>query len=544
MEIERSRSSRRSVIAALAVLTGACGGLPDQDEGPPPGAGGEEVETTQAAVTAAFGGVVTDVEKMRFDLYPCPSPAQPDVDGDGVPDGVAASKHMISPLGAGALPQGLPAFENNPLDARSAHRYSDALFVVPALTCHVVRSSPLKADESPSKDCYPAAKTIGPVPAGKTKEVVIINQCKGAEKAVVDAVAALNHPPELLKIWFERDGKPALKFTQSCETLRVCAAVLDPDNDPIEWNLFEVDAAGKPVLPPKLAFKPAPGYPVDNGQGVSKNCWDLPRSKKGDYHVQLLARDQVWDRVSNPGAPTLIPVEKFIAAFQHESYRSRAEQQFPLHVVKCERDCEQGVHLVFAIDTSGSMVDESAQLCAAISSLTFPFPTKIDVYGLIGGASPPGFPCVTDSVANKLGASVPGDDGACGGTLNQSESWGQATAILAERHAWQPGYVKVIAPLSDEATCDGNPCNDPGQDRDAIDNAAYVAVNRPDPVIVSPIIATPAGSFPPTDVACVDGLAQSIAGSTGGKVFNSNATATDLPAHIKSLVAAACGEEP
>ena len=35
-------------------------------------------------------------------------------------------------------------------------------------------------------------------------------------------VAALNHPPEVMDLYFTQDGEPASKFTESCKTLTVC----------------------------------------------------------------------------------------------------------------------------------------------------------------------------------------------------------------------------------------------------------------------------------------------------------------------------------
>jgi hypothetical protein len=515
-------------MACLAVLGTACGNEENLIN--------PEVGTTQTAIKAALGGVKTDVEQMRFELHECPSADNPDADNDGLPDG-APLQDLISPMGPGFLPDGLATFQNKPADASSAHPFSDGLFVVRAGVCYVVRSTPLKQDKSPSKDCYPATKQIGAVPAGKTKEVVIINQCKGDPKGIADVVALLNHPPELVHLTFENDGKPATKFMEDCpdETLRVCAKVLDPDNDPIEWFLFQVNEHGQFVNPPTVTRKVAPGYPKPANDGISVNCWDVSAPGPGSYNLLLVARDQMWDNVTDPANPKLISIEELIGDTQHEKRLSRAVQSFPLHVVPCQ-SCEKGgVDVVFTMDTSGSMTDDGAALCNSIAQVQ----AELMMEGIVahtrlwgitnqGGAQ---FSCLTDTVLATLGPAVPGNAGSCGPTLDHEESWGQSTAIVAERYPWTPGAVRVIVPLSDEESCRGIPCEDPGADRDSITNAIDRA--KTNKVIVSPITAQGAS-------ACVTTLAGDLASGTGGLTFQSTDPALDIAGYIKTLIKNAC----
>jgi len=506
------------------------------------GPGDDPVGSTKAAITAALGGVENDVEKVRFELFGCPDPGHPDGDMDGVPDGVAADQTVISPMGPGFLPDSLDRFKDNPLDSSttgSKHRYSDGLFVVPANVCQVVRSTPLKGDGSASGDCYSGARTVGAVPAGNTKELVIVNQCKGRPKAVIDAVAALNHPPELIQLTFEQDGKATTKFS-SCTPFLMCARMLEPDNDPLSFSLTQVDAYGVPVIPPLVAINQAAGYPKAEGKGVTLNCWDVKASKGGSFDLQVVAKDMIWDNVTDPASPKLIPIEDFIATQQHEMYKSRAAQTFPIHAEECDEPCRLGVDVVVTMDTSGSMFDESAALCGGVSSLQGALGAAgitANVHLLAIAAPDPGgvglFPCLTDTVPNLLGAPVPGNPGSCSNVLSQNESWGNSTPIVAQRFPWTNGALRVIVPVSDEGPCNGDPCQSPGPDRDSILNA----INQHGSAVVSPIVASGA-------VACTVDLANMLAMGTGGAVFQSTNPAADLVEHMKNLVLTACKKTP
>ncbi|MFT4569301.1 MAG: hypothetical protein ACI8TX_000487 [Hyphomicrobiaceae bacterium] len=85
---------------------------------------------------------------------------------------------------------------------------------------------------------------------------------------------------------------------------------------------------------------------------------------------------------------------------------------------------------------------------------------------------------------------------------NDNEDWGNATSILADEFPWTPGALRVIVPISDEGPDNGDSCRDPGDDRDAIENAIVLA-NEND-VTVSPIAADGASD-------CVVELGQDIA---------------------------------
>lgn len=191
--------------------------------------------------------------------------------------------------------------------------------------------------------------------------------------------------------------------------------------------------------------------------------------------------------------------------------------------------------LVFVMDTSGSMGDESQALCATIGQVAQDLANQgitlnTTVLGITQGSSS-SFPCLTDSVSNLLGPQVPGDPPPGEENLNDSEDWAPGTAIVADRFPWIPGAVRIIVPISDEGAEDGDPCDDPGEDRDSLENAIAIALVNG--VVVSPIAGTGSDS-------CVIDLMADLAAATGGTSFVSTDPQADIPGSIAAIVLAAC----
>jgi hypothetical protein len=198
------------------------------------------------------------------------------------------------------------------------------------------------------------------------------------------------------------------------------------------------------------------------------------------------------------------------------------------------------LQVVFVMDTSGSMVDQAAAICtqtaAVIQSLAGQGITVRPAF--LGITENPGgdFSCLTDNVVRLLGAAVPGDGASCPFPVGPSarESWGPATAIVAQRFAWSPGAIRVVIPVGDESPCNGDGplgCNDPGDDRASIQNAIAVAnANR---VIVSPIIGSSAND-------CTSRLASDLAAGTGGVKVESARPSTDITAALIRVLKDAC----
>jgi len=198
------------------------------------------------------------------------------------------------------------------------------------------------------------------------------------------------------------------------------------------------------------------------------------------------------------------------------------------------------IDLVVIVDTSGSMRDEAEALCGQLDAIVNDLaalgvnlsPTVLGITN-VGDIS---FTCLQDDVVSLLGDSVPGVSDTCefpGGDA-AFESWGPATAIVADRFGWTPDAVRLVVPVSDEAPCNGSRpdgCHDPGDDRDSITNASTIASAKN--VIVSPILGT--GSD-----ACTTALAESIAQATGGNAHTLADAAADIRSAIFDAVLAHC----
>jgi hypothetical protein len=192
--------------------------------------------------------------------------------------------------------------------------------------------------------------------------------------------------------------------------------------------------------------------------------------------------------------------------------------------------------VVFVMDTSGTMSDEAEILCENIDDVIARLAlADVELNATIWGITQaPGgaFSCLTDTVANALGTVVPGNPPCCPSIVS-NEDWALATAIVAEGFPWEPGAIRVIVPLGDEGPLDGDPCQDPGGDRDAITHAIDVAWANG--VLVTPI--TGDGSS-----ACVIALAEALAAGTGGDIFASTEPAADVAGAIEDAVVEICRE--
>ncbi len=107
-------------------------------------------------------------------------------------------------------------------------------------------------------------------------------------------VAALNHPPELEDLKFD-------KFNHECDKVKICATASDPDGDPLEFEWMQTDG-------PKLVeeISPvAPKYPycedscddVDDhktSDGAITRCIEMTLGEAGVYKFRLGVHDLYW----------------------------------------------------------------------------------------------------------------------------------------------------------------------------------------------------------------------------------------------------------
>ena len=207
---------------------------------------------------------------------------------------------------------------------------------------------------------------------------------------------------------------------------------------------------------------------------------------------------------------------------------------FPLDGIADECHNCPTVDLVFVMDTSGSIDAEARQICTNINSIAQELQSII--LGLrvtmLGIDETPGnsYFCLTDSVSHLLGPDVPNATPCCT-QVSTNEDWAPAVSVVAARFSWTPGALRMIVPISDEGPSQGDPCEDPGPDRDAITTAIGNA--QAAHAIVSPILAHGA-------LDCTRNLATELAHATGGTVFDTSNATTGLPDGIRTAVLAAC----
>jgi hypothetical protein len=203
---------------------------------------------------------------------------------------------------------------------------------------------------------------------------------------------------------------------------------------------------------------------------------------------------------------------------------------------ECEIRKAKNVDLVFIVDTSPSMDDEASALCGHISDVladlaSVGIQVNAQFYGITEGPKAR-FACLTGNVRSLFGSTVPGSTTL---TLRNYESWGPATSIVAALYGWRQGVTRVIVPISDEGAYEGDPCDDPGLDRDAITNACANA--KGNEVVVCPVLGTPGGN----DQTCTWQLMQDLASCSGGTAFHTTDPGSDLAMAIFRAVIRAGG---
>lgn len=212
-------------------------------------------------------------------------------------------------------------------------------------------------------------------------------------------------------------------------------------------------------------------------------------------------------------------------------------------------DCPEcpPVEVVFIMDTSTSMDDEAAALCAGLPQVAAALAaaglevttTTLSICDLPG--SP--YVCLDNTVIALLGSAVPGNPppeiavlGACpGGNEVCQEDWGRATAVVAGLFPWaKPGEsVRLVIPIADE----GPWCGNPSSSNDQLSITHAISVAAANGVFVSPIMGT-------GTPAAVLALAEQLAAGTGGEAFSSSKPSIDIAESIVDQVLAACARVP
>ncbi len=220
------------------------------------------------------------------------------------------------------LPGGIERFQNTPVGGDGQHLFADAFFLIDA-GCYDVQTTPLADNGQPSQDCESAHRDRVAVEDGQTTEILLVNQCQGAERGGLDTVSSLNHAPELENLEYQ-------KFVSSCPAeLQVCATASDADGDDLEFAWSEVgddedDDADITV---------ASTNQLDNGNFES--CADISVNQQGTFQFRV----DVFDLDADGNR-----MQDILTQQEGEQVQSNTGVQFPVHSgVTCEQEPEAEV---------------------------------------------------------------------------------------------------------------------------------------------------------------------------------------------------------
>ncbi len=182
------------------------------------------------------------------------------------------------------------------------------------------------------------------------------------------------------------------------------------------------------------------------------------------------------------------------------------------------------VDIVFVFDTSGSMNDEGTSLCSVVDTVVQNirddgFTVVYNVWAIYSYWNSSIFPCITTSVMNEY----------TGGLSDNNEDWGPATSDISNMYPWEPGYTRVIIPLSDECP-EGGGSSSTTADTAAITQAILDA--NANNVKVFPIVGSPWRT-------AVVNYANDLATGTGGTALLSTGTPEDMGNVISAIITGA-----
>lgn len=307
----------------------------------------------------------TDVSGMEYTITPVSCETGEPID----PEGIISVQRDLEDI---MLPGGHPGFEGQPFDADSEHLFADAFQALPA-GCYDVSVQPLDADGAPSDNCAPAVEPAVEVLDGQVTEVLLVSQCQSdATLGALDAIAAINHAPELVNAYYEPS-----KFTCQRQTT-ICVVAQDPDNDPL--------TLGIPRVPEGVILSLQEPMQSDEGQWTL--CVDVEVPGPGQYPISLTVFDQMYNADGR-----LVTVESILG----EGGSSSDSITLPVHSMEeeaCICDCPEG----FALNAAGDACERYEEAPAVFNGqvLNVCEGDDLDEYGALGGQFPDGL-IVTNS---------------------------------------------------------------------------------------------------------------------------------------------------
>jgi len=165
----------------------------------------------------------------------------------------------------------------------------------------------------------------------------------------------------------------------------------------------------------------------------------------------------------------------------------------------------RGVDVVVILDTSGPMLDGFDKFCASFPKDVAALQQRgFDLQVTILGITKP-YACAVNTVRSITGSTVASDN-----------DWGAAISDMAAKQPWRTDSLRLIVSLSNRGPALGDPVDDPGSDRDAIERAIQATLaNR---VVVLPVLGAPDRTTQSDDRSKLEKLAQDLAQATGGRV--------------------------
>lgn len=261
------------------------------------GTQGDEGTERGGELGVAVQGVASQVEGMEISVERC----------DGTP-----VRSVETPLEDATLPGGIDAFEDRPYEADSEHRFADHFFTVDS-GCYRATATPTDGAGARISECAPARSEDLQVVDGETTEILLVSQCRGAERGGIDVMGSINHPPFVESVAY----RPS-KFLTCPATPTVCVTATDPDEDPMraEWSIV---GGPTPISPLTKTVQ-------RQTDGTLRECVDL---EPGVGTTQI--HFKVWDRLYDDGK--LIDFDEYFRR-EGRSDRSNDEIELPLHVAE------------------------------------------------------------------------------------------------------------------------------------------------------------------------------------------------------------------
>jgi hypothetical protein len=304
------------------------------------------------------------------------------------------------------VPGGSGALEDAPFDADSGHLFADHFFSLPE-GCYDVTAQPIDADGEPSSDCTPATRRNVPVVDGETTEIVLISQCANDPAGGLDAIAIVNHAPQIVGLSYSPS-----KFV--CDrVVQVCLEVTDPDGDPLSVTAVPAD--------PRVRLGRQSSR--INAAGNAVYCTTYTFTAPGDYVIEATVHDMGWN-----GAGDLVTIESLLAA-QGDPHPSNDRIAFPVHVLDadaCIGDicvCPDG----FQLNAAGDACEREAAFQPRINGplVEVCAGDRETVYGALGARFPGGLTVTNgffgtdfaslDGRLNTIGVWACGPGGQAGG---------------------------------------------------------------------------------------------------------------------------------